>query len=164
MRSQLLICLENFTGIVIFATNLVVNYDKAFLSRLINVEFTYPTEEERVAIWNIHLKGKNIHVPLSQNVDLEKLAKEYKLCGREIKNIVKSACVSVALEQREEVDYNDLDQACINAITERNKVYNAQDHTMLQRQSGKSIEQNKTLMDEIKKNIDISKKKDTKSI
>jgi hypothetical protein len=35
---------------------------------------------------------------------------------------------------------------------------------MLQRQSGKSIEQNKTLMDEIKKNIDISKKKDTKSI
>lgn len=58
MRSQLLICLENFTGIVIFATNLVVNYDKAFLSRLINVEFTYPTEEERVAIWNIHLKGK----------------------------------------------------------------------------------------------------------
>ena len=68
------------------------------------------------------------------------------------------------MEQREEVDYNDLDQACINAITERNKVYNAQDHTMLQRQSGKSIEQNKTLMDEIKKNIDISKKKDTKSI
>ena len=37
MRSQLLISLERFKGIVIFATNLVINYDKAFLSRLINI-------------------------------------------------------------------------------------------------------------------------------
>ncbi len=39
MRSQLLICLEEFRGIVIFATNLVINYDQAFLTRLISVEF-----------------------------------------------------------------------------------------------------------------------------
>jgi SpoVK/Ycf46/Vps4 family AAA+-type ATPase len=30
MRSQLLICLERFKGVVIFATNLVQNYDPAF--------------------------------------------------------------------------------------------------------------------------------------
>ena len=47
MRSQLLICLEQFKGIVIFATNLVVNYDKAFLSRLINIEFTKPNKAAR---------------------------------------------------------------------------------------------------------------------
>ncbi len=42
MRSQLLMSLERFKGVVIFATNLVVNYDKAFLLRLVNVEFTSP--------------------------------------------------------------------------------------------------------------------------
>lgn len=42
MRSQFLMSLERFKGVVIFATNLVVNYDKAFLLRLVNVEFTSP--------------------------------------------------------------------------------------------------------------------------
>lgn len=51
MRSQLLICLEQFRGIVIFATNLVVNYDKAFLSRLISIEFQTPDSKARYAIW-----------------------------------------------------------------------------------------------------------------
>lgn len=37
MGSQLLICLEQFRGIVIFATNLLVNYDSAFLSQLISI-------------------------------------------------------------------------------------------------------------------------------
>lgn len=60
MRSQLLICLEQFRGIVIFATNLVINYDKAFLSRLINIEFTVPDIEARKAIWHEHLKGPGL--------------------------------------------------------------------------------------------------------
>jgi len=38
MRSQLLICLEQFKGIVIFSTNLVENYDKAFETRVKHIE------------------------------------------------------------------------------------------------------------------------------
>ena len=58
MRSQLLICLEQFKGIVIFATNLVANYDKAFLTRLISVEFTTPDAPTRKRIWDIHLPNR----------------------------------------------------------------------------------------------------------
>lgn len=56
MRSQLLICLEEFRGIVIFATNLVINYDQAFLTRLISVEFKNPDVDTRKVIWDVHIK------------------------------------------------------------------------------------------------------------
>ena len=34
LRSQMLILLEDFEGVVVFATNLADNYDKAFESRI----------------------------------------------------------------------------------------------------------------------------------
>ena len=69
MRSQLLICLEQFRGIVIFATNLVVNYDRAFLSRLISIEFRVPDATARRAIWERHLRGEGLRSPLADDVD-----------------------------------------------------------------------------------------------
>lgn len=131
MRSQLLISLESFKGIVIFATNLVVNYDKAFLSRLINIEFTNPTAAERKKIWWNHLKTNKVHVPLAEDVNVDLLAEQYELCGREIRNVVKSACVSVALKKREIVSQQDFVTASVKAIDERNRVNSAKDHTKI---------------------------------
>ena len=59
MRSQLLISLENFKGIVIFATNLKENYDPAFCTRLHSIEFKEPDENIREQIWNVHLHHKD---------------------------------------------------------------------------------------------------------
>lgn len=129
MRSQLLISLESFKGIVIFATNLVINYDKAFLSRLINVEFTNPTAAERKKIWWNHLKTDKIHVPLAGDVDIDYLAETYELCGREIKNVIKSACVAVALKKREIVSQQDFIHACEKSIEEKAHVNSAEDQT-----------------------------------
>ncbi len=129
MRSQLLISLEHFSGIVIFATNLVVNYDKAFLSRLINVEFTFPTKEERVKIWWNHLKTEHIHIPLAYDVNIEEIASEFELCGREIKNAVKNACISAALSKKDIVSHCDLMTAARQILEEREKVYAAKDQT-----------------------------------
>jgi len=112
MRSQLLISLEQYKGIVIFATNLVVNYDKAFLSRMINIEFTLPTAAERDKIWWNHLKSDKIHIPLSSDVDVKHYADSYEFCGREIRNAVKFACVSAVLDNRSEVCHNDFIKAC----------------------------------------------------
>jgi len=53
MRSQLLISLENHDGIVIFATNLIENYDKAFKTRLLSVEMKRPDVALREKIWYI---------------------------------------------------------------------------------------------------------------
>lgn len=119
MRSQLLISLEQYKGIVIFATNLVVNYDKAFLSRMINIEFVLPTASEREQIWWNHLKSEKICIPLGSDVDVKYYAEKYEFCGREIRNAVKNACISAVLDGRFEVYHMDFIKACERITVEK---------------------------------------------
>ena len=162
MRSQLLISLEHFKGIVIFATNLVVNYDKAFLSRLINIEFTLPSADDRERIWWQHLKTDKVHVPLGSDVDVRYLADTYEFCGREIKNAVKSACIAAALEKREEVLQSDFIKACETTKEQTLKAVNSEDHTdSKDKPTYKKKEltdtQKSTLIDIMQKQIDSKK-------
>ena len=135
MRSQLLICLEEFRGIVIFATNLVVNYDKAFLTRLISVEFTNPDSETRKRIWDVHVRplddGKphQLNIPLADDVDTASLAEKYDFAGREIRNAVVAACVSAALSERNIVSQEDFVKACDKIEAEKAALAAAKDHT-----------------------------------
>lgn len=51
LRSQLLMLLEDFGGVVVFATNLPGNYDPAFLSRILrHIRFELPDRETRVRL------------------------------------------------------------------------------------------------------------------
>ena len=120
MRSQLLICLEQYKGIVIFATNLVVNYDKAFLSRMINIQFSLPTDAEREQIWWNHLKSDKIHIPLSDDINVKYYADNYEFCGREIRNAVKMACISAVLDNRSYVCHIDFKKVCERILSEKN--------------------------------------------
>lgn len=135
MRSQLLICLEEFRGIVIFATNLVVNYDNAFLTRLISVEFTNPDKETRKKIWDVHVRPLNdgkphqLNIPLDENVDTSILAENYDFSGREIRNAVVSACVSAALANHNIVCQEDFVKACNKIEAEKTALATAKDHT-----------------------------------
>lgn len=156
MRSQLLISLERFKGIVIFATNLVVNYDKAFLSRLINIEFTMPSAEERERIWWQHLKTDSIRVPLSNDVDIKLLAENYEFSGREIKSSVKSACIAAALDNRDSVTQKDFVKACDITKEETEKVAAANDHTV-SKKSPINDSQKDTIISAIQNKIDASK-------
>lgn len=64
MRSTLLIELEKFDGIVIFATNFAKNYDEAFRSRISHhVLFELPDEECRKALWSKMLVNE---IPLQE--------------------------------------------------------------------------------------------------
>ena len=122
-------CLEQFRGIVIFATNLVVNYDRAFLSRLISIEFPVPDKTARKSIWDKHLRGEGMHIPLSDGVDTDALAEDYTFCGREIKNAVKNACVTAAMHDRDSVTQSDLLRTCEKVKTESENLAKADDHT-----------------------------------
>lgn len=162
MRSQLLISLENYEGIVIFATNLIKNYDKAFLSRLICVEIKRPTREARREIWRNHLfpKGndeKTLRIPLANDIDLEFLS-EYDFCGRDIRNAVKQACISTVLKKKERVDQEELLQASERILKELEEVKTA---THRDRAEGKLApmdpEEKSKLIDSVKK---IGKNKD----
>lgn len=129
MRSQLLICLEEFKGIVIFATNLVVNYDQAFLTRLISIEFLKPDEECRKKIWDVHISGNGINIPLSNDVNTYELAEKYEFCGRDIRKAVISACVVVAMNNGNVVTQSDFIKSCEKIKYEEERLANAEDHT-----------------------------------
>lgn len=156
MRSQLLVSLERFNGIVIFATNLVVNYDQAFLSRLINIEFRQPVAEVRAKIWDNHIKpSETLRIPLGEDVDTTVLGERFEFAGREIKNAVKKACISVALAKRESVVQADFIAACENIRNEINKAVNAQDHAAMRKSESQKVvkEAMQNTLDKSKNNI-----------
>ncbi len=133
MRSQLLISLEKFEGIVIFATNLVVNYDQAFLTRLISVEFVLPDEESRKKIWKVHTMSsdeKKLNIPLAGDFNIDELAKKYEFCGREIKKAVISACLRAAMSDHDQVSQEDFIAACDRIIQEEKALSSAKDNTV----------------------------------
>lgn len=108
MRSQLLICLERFKGIVIFSTNLVTNYDKAFETRVRNIHFPMPDEISRQKIWQNHFPTK---LPLATDVSTEAIAKIDDVCGRDIKNAVLDAAMRVARQGKNLIKLEDLTQS-----------------------------------------------------
>lgn len=92
LRSTLLIELEKFEGIVIFATNFEKNYDKAFVSRITHhVQFDLPDAEGLRKIWDKFLLEK---IPLEGDREsiLTKLADlSLGLAGRDIRNCMRLA-------------------------------------------------------------------------
>lgn len=131
MRSDLLISLERFSGIVIFATNLVGNYDPAFLTRLIDIAFTLPDASCRKRIWDVHLyptsTNSELKIPLADDVDTAALADKYEgFCGRDIRNAVINTCVHVARTGGDVVTQADLIDACDKLVIENEKLEKAQ--------------------------------------
>ena len=89
--------LEEFNGIVIFATNLAANFDPAFERRIrTHVLFEMPRMEERVQIWKLQIHPQK--TPLAPDVDFRRLAERYEISGGDIKNAVLKAAAAAAAE------------------------------------------------------------------
>src|ERR1043166_2036949 len=89
--------LEQFNGIVIFATNLAANFDPAFERRIrTHVRFEMPGVDERERIWRVQVHPSK--TPLASDVDFRALAERYPASGGDIKNAVIKAAVAAAAE------------------------------------------------------------------
>jgi len=89
--------LETFNGIVIFATNLAANFDRAFERRIrSHVLFEIPGAEERARIWRLQIHPTK--TPLAADVDFNQLAERYVATGGDIKNAVIKAAAAAAAE------------------------------------------------------------------
>jgi SpoVK/Ycf46/Vps4 family AAA+-type ATPase len=89
--------LEVFNGVVIFATNLAVNFDPAFERRIrAHVLFEPPGPEERTQIWKLQIHP--LKTPLAEDVDFTVLAERYAITGGDIKNAVIKAAAAAAME------------------------------------------------------------------
>jgi SpoVK/Ycf46/Vps4 family AAA+-type ATPase len=89
--------LEAFNGVVIFATNLAVNFDPAFERRIrTHVRFEMPGVDEREQIWKVQLHP--LKTPLAADVNFRTLAERYEVSGGDIKNAVLKAATMAAAE------------------------------------------------------------------
>ncbi len=89
-------------------------------------------------------------IPLSADVNIDELAEKYAFCGREIKNSVKDACVTVAMANRAEVCQADLMKAAEKTRIESEKVLKADDHS----KAKLSPEQSNAIKDAMQKKLD----------
>ncbi len=109
-RSVLLMELEKFSGIVVFTTNLIKNYDEAFKRRiLLSVYFEMPDKDARRDIWKLHLGEK---VPLGDGVTPDTLAEKYdSLSGADIKDMVFYGALYALEKDQKEIDETSFDKA-----------------------------------------------------
>ena len=108
---------EEFDGVMVLATNNTVALDPALKSRLtLHLVFPMPDEQGRAEIWKRHLPAK---LPLSDDVDVETLARMYELSGRDIKQAVLMAARTAAHRGDEEamVVMNDLEKAARSRLS-----------------------------------------------
>lgn len=101
MRSTLLIELERFDGIVVFATNFVKNYDSAFISRIrYHIEFTLPDLNDRRKIFDKFLVPG---IPLDESKEdiIEQCAEHSQgLSGREIRTVLRLSFPKALMESK----------------------------------------------------------------
>lgn len=86
--------MERFIGVAILTTNLRSNVDEAFLRRIdVLVDFPIPDEGARRALWT-HNLGAGL--PVGDDIDVDFLARMFRLSGGNIHNIVLAAAYLAA--------------------------------------------------------------------
>ena len=97
-RSVMLLELDRFSGVTVFATNLASNYDTAFIRRILgHIEMPLPDAQARLRLWRFHIPAR-LPVDLGPP-DWDVLVRETEgLSGGDILNCV-IAAAAAALER-----------------------------------------------------------------
>ena len=116
--SYLLQRLENFDGLVILATNLKPNIDRAFIRRFQSViHFTMPDEAERRRLWANILAP----FPLAGDVEFRELSKRYEISGGAISNAVQFAWLSSRSRMDGLIHADDLSHGVVRELAKEGK-------------------------------------------
>ena len=107
-RSVLLNLLNDYQGVILFASNFIENYDAAFLRRIrFHIRFSLPDQAQRRKLWEVYIPGKMPCTP-----DFAALAEKYPgVSGSDISNAVFNAAVSAARDGAVTVDQSRFEKA-----------------------------------------------------
>ena len=134
LRSQMLILLEDFSGVVIFATNLVSNFDSAFNSRILkHIYFGLPNEEARAAILLHTIPEVLPHDDtLCEAAILEESKQIEGFSGRDIKNAVLDMLLRKAGEDKENSIFclDDLHNALMAKVEQKRQLREEEQRTL----------------------------------
>ena len=90
--------MERFDGLAVLTTNLRSNVDEAFVRRLdAIIDFPMPEEEHRRRLWAANLAPD---LPVADDIDLDFLARRFKISGGNIRNVCVTAAYLAAAEDR----------------------------------------------------------------
>ena len=104
--SYLLQRIEDYDGLVILSSNFKSNLDDAFLRRFQSlVHFPMPNAEERQRLWQQTFPD---NIEFEADVDIAAVAREYRISGGAILNVVRFALLMTLSEKRKFVSKNAL--------------------------------------------------------
>ncbi len=120
-RSVMLLELDRFSGVTVFATNLASNYDTAFVRRILgHIEMPLPDAALRARLWRYHIPSR-MPVRLSESDWQTMVAESEGLAGGDILNIVINAASSALEREGPECTVNVEDFVTAIAATRRAK-------------------------------------------
>lgn len=94
-RSVLLTLLNDFEGMVIFATNFISNYDSAFMRRIqYHIKFELPDQNLREKLWRMYIPKE-----MPADIDFSDISRKFEgISGSDISNAVLKAALKAAKE------------------------------------------------------------------
>ena len=147
MRSTLLIELERFSGVAIFATNFAKNYDEAFRSRISHhIHFDLPDLEARKNLWNKMLVDQ---IPLSESKEqFVETASELSdgFSGREIRTCMRLVLPKALLEAEKNQEQAKVKLEQLQEVIDRIKQAKVEVANSETKLSAKEISTAKTLL------------------
>ena len=117
-RSVLLKLLDEYSGICLFTTNFIRNYDAAFMRRItFHIYFGLPDETQRQRLWEHYLVDSLPHY-----ADAKELAGKFPgVSGSDIANAVLSAAIRAAVCEATVISQCDLEQATADILRAKQK-------------------------------------------
>lgn len=112
MSNEMFQLLENYNGIIIFATNLVANFDKAFKSRILSfVEFRMPDYDARMQLIQQMIPQRvPLEAPLTKQ-DFGMLAsRSENFSGREIRKAILTGLAESVSKNKNRVSFEDIER------------------------------------------------------
>ncbi len=122
-RSTMMMELNNFQGVVVFATNLQENYDDAFVRRIAaHIKFSLPDKKIRTRLWEKYMPNT---LPKEKGLSYERLSDISEgFSPADISMAVRQAAVTAAVRKKEkqQVTLSDVERAIIRISMAQNEV------------------------------------------
>jgi AAA+ superfamily predicted ATPase len=116
--SYLLQRLEEYHGLVILATNLRPNIDKAFVRRFQSIlYFNLPSVQDRILLWENAL----VNINISPETNFQRLSEKYEVSGAAISNAIQFAWLNSKKNQKEMITSLDLEAGLLREMSKEGK-------------------------------------------
>lgn len=128
-RSVMLMLMNDYQGVIIFATNFIQNFDPAFMRRIMaHIHFQLPNFECRKKIWTSLIPKQ-----MPNNLDIECISEKYEgISGSDISNAILMAAFKGARTDEGFVENSFFEEAIEDIITSKRANSDKLERTMVE--------------------------------